>query len=201
MSSAYIKSILGVLAANNIGLADFLVHLVQSHHNNPAVQQLFSHCEDVCEAFMKQKKCHEAMTRWTRNTAKTIYTQEVKNLTQKTNGWHFSAHTADIDSVINFKLEDMVKDMQRSSPGLWDLIYLLLGGLGDPNDIEVQKEVDGGRSTLPAVSRELDAENDRDEHDDEANDKLALINIVRGHRDCSFGCVTEQMCEEASCHH
>jgi len=177
MLNAYIKSILGVLTANNIGLADFLIQLVQSHHNNPTVQQLFSCCKDVCEAFMKQKQCHNTIVRWTCNTAKTIYTQEVKDLSQKINGWHFSAHTADIDHVTNFKLEDMVRDMQRSLLGLWDLIYLLLGGLRDPNDIEVQKEGDGGRSTLPAVSRELDAE---DEHDDEANDKDALINIVCG---------------------
>ena len=115
--------------------------------------------------------------RWTCNTAKTIYTQEVKVLTQKANSWHFSAHKADIDSVMNFKLEDMAKDMQGSSLGLWDLIYLLLGGLGDPSDMEAQKEGGGGRSTLPAVSRELDAD---DEHDDEANDKASLINIVCG---------------------
>src|SRR5882762_5150829 len=92
MLNTYIKSILGVLAANNIGLANFLIQLVQSHYNNPAVQQLFSHCEDVCEAFMKQKQCHDAIMRWTCNTAKTIYTQEVKDLAHKMNGWHFSAH-------------------------------------------------------------------------------------------------------------
>jgi len=76
----------------------------------------------------------------------------------------------------------MARDIQRSSPSLWDLIYLLLGGLGDPNDIaKVQRKVgNSGQSTLPAVSRELDPENDEDEYNSEANDKIALINIVCG---------------------
>jgi len=179
MSTAYAETILGTFSASCTGLVEFFVHILQNHyyHSHPLVQELFSHCDDVCEAFAKQKQCREAMMKWTCNTAKVFYTKEVKDLAHKKNGWHFSAHTANIDWVTHFEIEDMAKDIQKLSPSLWDLTYLLLSG--DRRDTGKKEGAD--RSKLPAVARELDTETNSGNHNDDEDDQMALINIVCEH--------------------
>jgi len=204
MSTAYAETILDTFAASHTGLAEFFVHIIQNHyyHSHPLVQELFSHCDDVCEAFAKQKQCCEAMTLWTCNTAKVFYTKEVKALAQKDNGWHFSAHTADMDQLTHFEIEDKAKDIQKLSPSLWDLVYLLLGG--DLNNADKSgMDVGPDRSTLPAVARDQDEETNGREHNDEVDDKMALINIVHARIQSLtyYAQATDTICKETSCSH
>ncbi|KAI0725875.1 hypothetical protein C8Q72DRAFT_784779 [Fomitopsis betulina] len=59
---------------------------------------------------------------------KAQYHNSARRLTEKKNGWHFSALRATAEQFNDFRMEDMVKHMQELEPQLWDLMIFMLSG-------------------------------------------------------------------------
>jgi hypothetical protein len=101
--------------------------LRDAHFNNHAcTADLVQHTSEILNAFARHPQSFQSSMEWANDCMKQKYMQDVKDLSQKANGWHFRALYASEDQLKDFRIEDMARDMQRLALELWDLLGLML---------------------------------------------------------------------------
>lgn len=91
-------------------------------HNHPLSDQLRSGASDIWTALLNIDDHRQHAEIWARQTTTHMYLKEIRLLTNKDNGWHFSAVHASTDQIEGFHLNEMVACMQELAPSLWELL-------------------------------------------------------------------------------
>ena len=108
-----------------------------------------------------------AVLQWAHALAKSKYAREIKEMTLKTSGWHFSVLNADATQLESFDMNEMAHKMASQSPYVWDLWKALLAS--DPVTEKrrlwhlLRKRQNGAQQK----KRKLEGSCDEDEDEDE----------------------------------
>lgn len=129
--AADIKKIVSAFSTSNITISDFIFHILTSSSSSERFLQnnLLAYADAIAEGLMKHPDRKQGNTRWATEFVKSKYGDEIRDLVQRNNGWHFSASTATATQLQEFRIEDMAEKMQLIAPQLWDLVGLLLSAV------------------------------------------------------------------------
>ena len=95
-------------------------------NNHPCTKDLLGNLSNLFATFLKHPKSSENTWAWASNLIKQKYSQDIRDLADIENGWHFGALKASEKKLADFRIEDMAEKMQELAPELWDLLGLML---------------------------------------------------------------------------
>ena len=160
-----------------ITIGDFVLELLTSGHEHPAVESIFGNLEKILEA-LNSERTQQIIDRWScQNTIKFLQ-DEMCKLTLKETGFHFSARTTTETKLKDFDVQVMSNKMQSLAPGLCKLFDVLLeanpalsykrnwarrkaeaSGLTRQEKRDAGKATDGDINMEDVTSQENDSEN------------------------------------------
>ncbi|KAI0259567.1 hypothetical protein BC834DRAFT_1016460 [Gloeopeniophorella convolvens] len=122
----------GIKALDAIGVtpADFLLDLLTSPISSTLsviLTDLADQADNICSALLKNNITSKTTQQWVVTTAGTLFSNEIRLLADKDNGWHFSGILATIGQIQDFRISQMITDMKRLSPETWSLVGSMLG--------------------------------------------------------------------------
>jgi hypothetical protein len=155
-------TILQCISENNATIYQFLVSILQ----DPQLQEhsIVLHFLDTAVDFLTGLSGHPVMQQPVQDWALAIvnrnHSRSLQSLTSKSHGWHFTALTASVQQIHEFKLEDMAKVIQTAAPGLWKTITSLLSA--DPKQVRRRKSNDHVSNAAVDVPEENGEEDEAD---------------------------------------
>jgi len=96
-----------------------------TYNDHPCTKDL-GNSTDLFATFLKHPKSSNKTWTWASNLIKQKYSQDIRDLTDIENRWHFGALKASEKKLANFCIKDMAEKMQKLAPELWDLLGLML---------------------------------------------------------------------------
>jgi hypothetical protein len=140
---------------------------------------LVKHTPEILSAFARHPQSSRSSMEWANDCMKQKYAQDVKDLSQKVNGWHFGAlHTSE-DQLKEFRIEDMARDMQRLAPELWDLLGLMLSADRNVGRQRKAAERAAGEAANSEADRvTVDARDDSEMYWDGLNDVIMQDDVA-----------------------
>ncbi|KAI0666193.1 hypothetical protein C8Q78DRAFT_1083139 [Trametes maxima] len=129
---ALLRGVLYHLQASNVTLSELIKFvIVQNRSNNPGdtfFQDIMTNVQIILSALHLHPATKASAAAWARNLTLTEYSDDVRELTDTSHGWHFGAQQADPVQVRDFRLDDMAGNFEHLAPNLWSLVIALLGG-------------------------------------------------------------------------
>ncbi|RPD54026.1 hypothetical protein L227DRAFT_512401 [Lentinus tigrinus ALCF2SS1-6] len=123
-----------VLAAlDGHSICAFLVAFLSNstYDDHPLRQQFIQELADLLLFFCSLAYLSPTVTSFCLEQVIKVLTSEVRGLVQKETGWHFSAHHAKADSILDFSLSETARKMAAGAPSLWKVLAALLNS--DPS--------------------------------------------------------------------
>jgi hypothetical protein len=117
-----------LLESLNVTPCDLILSLLQDPwlQTLSSARNLTDHAADILSAFRDHPKSSASTMTWAMTVVKARYAKSIKELTEKENGWHFSALRATASQLQEFHIEDMAQKMEDLAPELWDLLGTML---------------------------------------------------------------------------
>lgn len=121
-----LEDLQAVLQAHHTTLPRLLVSILTQYTKSETegilLDELLSESHNILSVFCQ----YSPVRSWITRSEHQRYAQELQDLTQKDNGWHFSALRAHADQIKQFHLEDMATDMEAEAPHLCSLLDTLI---------------------------------------------------------------------------
>jgi len=97
-----------------------------TYNNHPCTKDLLGNSSNLFATFLKHPKSSNRTWTWASNLIKQKYSQDIQDLADIENGWHFGTLKALEKKLADFHIEDMAEKMQQLAPELWDLLGMML---------------------------------------------------------------------------
>jgi hypothetical protein len=138
-SMAQLHIIVDLLVASGQTASQFLLALLNNHgfYNHPA-NDIPGQSEEILNAFLSHPNTSVSTFTWALDISTKKYTQSIRFLAQKSNGWHFNAYRASAKQLEDFRIEGMANNMRELAPELWDLLGLMLGDVNTQTSMETE---------------------------------------------------------------
>jgi hypothetical protein len=113
---------------HNISISTFILSILKDnqYHQFPCTLDLVKHMKDILTAFPQNEESSESTSSWADKLISKNYSDSIKALTMKENGWYVGALHASAKQLEHFQIENMAKDMKRLAPNLWSFLGELL---------------------------------------------------------------------------
>ncbi|KAH9833452.1 uncharacterized protein C8Q71DRAFT_909496 [Rhodofomes roseus] len=130
LSMTTLQTILQFIHAQNTTLSEVVLAVIRNPtlERNALAHGLVANTTNFLTALSRHGKMRDALDEWAHKYMKVQYHNSARRLTEKKNGWHFSALRATAKQFNDFRTEDMAKHMQELEPQLWDLMIFMLSG-------------------------------------------------------------------------
>jgi hypothetical protein len=195
MASHMLQSILSSFEISKTTASEFVLSMLKDakYENHPCTEDLVRNSKNILEAFLEHPQSSETTFIWANNIMKRKYAEDIRDLADKDNRWHFGASHATESKLRNFRVEDMARKMQHMAPELWDLLGVILSAnrrqpsmvhqadkpLSSMDIAQIGDDVDGVAYWKDVEDIEADDIDEKDVPDRMANRRHALITIVR----------------------
>jgi hypothetical protein len=154
------QAILRCFSQNHATLSDLLAFIIQDPavQDNTIVLDVLNHPTKLLSTLSEHSTLRQPVIQWALDLVNRKHVKSIQNLTSTRNGWHFNALHTSVEQINDFRLEDMVQNVQTTAPELWTTITSLLSA--DPKQLR--------RRISRDVSALLDPGDDDIDEDDEA---------------------------------
>ncbi len=124
------NDIIQLLVIHGVTISDLICRLLESrtHGHFPLVDGFLSHSPTLLLAILTHPRCNRSTRQKIVEATHSVYATEVQDLVDVDSGWHFDALHASAGKLHQFRIDSMAKEVRLSSPMLWNLLGLLLGG-------------------------------------------------------------------------
>ncbi|KAF7971243.1 hypothetical protein HWV62_21560 [Athelia sp. TMB] len=147
----------------NVTASQVVLNLLNDEtlREHPLTEDLVGHTRDILSAFQAHPASSKSAMEWAGDVMKKTYAQSIREMSHKSNGWHFRASRTSAAQLRDFKIEDMADKMQEMAPDLWDMLGLMLSANGRRSREEQSSEGDGD-VTMGDVETEMPIADDVD---------------------------------------
>lgn len=162
VTTAQLDSIFNILQWHNVSLWDLTLHILRNpRHSNPMTSGLTEYTTNILAALLVHSDSSVLTTIWVLATARNIYAQSLKELTNASSGWHFNALDTSAEQLENFDMMDMAAELEKKAPHLWALLDSTLSA----GRKDAQHDADG--DTIMTDDMVSDLVNDDDDNSDD----------------------------------
>jgi hypothetical protein len=96
-----------------------------TYNNHPCTKDL-RNSSNLFATFLTHPKSSDRTWAWASNLIKLKYSQDIQDLADIENRWHFGTLKASEKKLADFHIKDMAEKMQEVAPELWDLLGMML---------------------------------------------------------------------------
>lgn len=116
-------------------------------------EDLVSHTQEILSVFQDSPASSKFTMEWAGEVMQKTYGKSTRDMSHKTNGWHFGALRASEAKLTDFRIEDMAKKMKAMAPELWAMLGLMLSAnhisWGEESEPEEDEDIVMGDGTGP----------------------------------------------------
>ncbi|KAI0038959.1 hypothetical protein FA95DRAFT_1450152, partial [Auriscalpium vulgare] len=114
--------------AQDCTIPDLFISLLTSrrHVHRTALDIVISQLDELLEALRTNTRTAKRTSHWVCKTSAAFFSRSISTLTQKSNGWHFSAIHASPAQIREFQIRSLADNIQNEAPELWDLVGAML---------------------------------------------------------------------------
>lgn len=143
-----LSTLLYFIQSHNVTISDIIITLLCDSYaqQHDLAVNLMAHSKDILSALHFNKSTLWPTAQWAHDLMKVRYINTIQLLSQKENGWHYSAFNATAEKLQNFCLKEMADKMKNLAPEFWDLLTCLLSA-GFIGDAEIQGQSEASNVT------------------------------------------------------
>ncbi|KZP14845.1 hypothetical protein FIBSPDRAFT_751267 [Athelia psychrophila] len=140
-SPEYLKA----LQEFNVTASQLILTLLKDENlrEHELTEDLVSHTKEILSAFNDHPASSKLAMEWAEEVMQKTYTQSIREMSHKSNGWHFGALHASAGQLRDFRIEDMAEKMRKMAPELWAILGLMLHANRRGPDEEQETDGDG----------------------------------------------------------
>lgn len=129
LRASALQRVLVQIQSTGFSLSDLVVYALQQYNDpsHPILRDLIANTPSIAASLYYHRETTGLFTGWVHGLFRMRYSDAVKELADRDNGWHFNAARTSPNQLRDFRLEDMARGMYQKAPELWELIQSLLG--------------------------------------------------------------------------
>ncbi|KAG6908018.1 hypothetical protein DXG01_006485 [Tephrocybe rancida] len=128
LSTTQLHDILSTLNMYTSSAADFIISLLQDAEftTSTPVEEIGARINEILAAMKDNPTTSAHLLDWANHEIKEVYAREILVLVKKSTGFQFGAQTATTEKLEALDIQDIARRMSTVSPGLWELVGVLL---------------------------------------------------------------------------